>query len=299
MKNIRLLFCFTFVWCLHTFVSAQEFVDGVDLTTTKAPWTMRMLGNDLDITNVQAKPDEASAYFMMASGSTKLNVSVFIEPVDKCRTAEACRDHVLNLGNPAWGKFEQLGKGKIKDFSYFEFYRPEVNGEPMKMFDMYAQYVSDGFWVDLHISKALYSKADHALFEKVVNSVVFVPRAGAKNTAFDAQHAKGQAAAASWLSIWDRKCNESYAPLSEMTRANIGETAWLGYCVRIIQDLGENRSRKPIASAYARSLPAKTDRPLAILAYHSSFATRPSVVELVALMLEKNGSWSVTNYIPR
>jgi hypothetical protein len=141
MKNIRLLFCFTFVWCLHTFVSAQEFVDGVDLTTTKAPWTMRMLGNDLDITNVQAKPDEASAYFMMASGSTKLNVSVFIEPVDKCRTAEACRDHVLNLGNPAWGKFEQLGKGKIKDFSYFEFYRPEVNGEPMKMFDMYAQYV--------------------------------------------------------------------------------------------------------------------------------------------------------------
>src|SRR6187399_42615 len=61
--------------------SQSTFVDGVQLTTIKAPWTMRILGNDLDITGVQAKPDERSAYFMMSSGSTGLNVSVFIEPV--------------------------------------------------------------------------------------------------------------------------------------------------------------------------------------------------------------------------
>lgn len=300
MKSTRLLFYFALVSCLHTFVLAQQFVDGVDLTTTRAPWTMRMLGNDLDITNVQAKPDEASAYFMMASRSTELNVSVFIEPVDKCKTGEECRDHVLNLGNPAWGKFEQLAKGKIKDFSYFEFYRPEAGGQPLKMFDMYAQYVSEGFWVDLHISKALYTKQDHALFEKVVNSVVFILRKNVQNTAFDTQRAKGQAAAASWLSLWDQnKCKESYAALSALTRGSVGETAWFGYCLRILQDLGANRSRKPIAAAYARALPDKTDRPLAVLAYHSAFAIQPSVVELVALMLEKNDTWSVTNYTPR
>src|SRR5262249_18009564 len=84
-------------------IAQESFVDGVDLTTAKAPWTMRILGNDLDITDVQVKQDERSAYFMMASASTKLNVSVFIEPVDKCKSAEECRDYVLNLGNPAWG----------------------------------------------------------------------------------------------------------------------------------------------------------------------------------------------------
>ena len=136
---------------------AGDVVDGVHLTTVKAPWTMRILGNDLDITSVQAKPDQASAYFMMTSESTKLNVSVFIEPVGKCKTGEECRDHVLNLGNPAWGKFEQLAKGRLKDFSYFEFYRPEVQGRPVKMLDMYAEYVSEGYWVDLHISKVLYT----------------------------------------------------------------------------------------------------------------------------------------------
>lgn len=300
MKSKRFLFAFTFLLCFGCVAFAQGFIDGVDLTTTKAPWTMRILGNDLDITNVQAKPDEASAYFMMASSSTKLNVSVFIEPVDKCKTGEECRDHVLNLGNPAWGKFEQLAKGKIKDFSYFEFYRPEVNGQPLKMLDMHAQYVSGGYWVDLHISKVFYTKADHALFEKVLNSVEFVPRKDAQNTPFDAQRGKGYSAAASWLGLWDQnKCKESYAALSSATRENLGETAWFGYCLRILQDLGANRSRKPIAAAFARSVPEKTDRPLAVLAYHSTFANQPSVVELVALMLEKNGAWSVTNYIPR
>jgi hypothetical protein len=237
---------------------------------------------------------------MLASDSTELNVSVFIEPVKDCKTGEECRDHVLSLGNPAWGKFEQLAKGKIKDFSYFEFYRPEVKGQPVKMLDMYAQYVSEGYWVDLHISKVLYTKADHALFEKLVNSVEFIPRKSALNTAFDTQRAKGQTAAAAWLSLWDQnKCKESYAALSPTTRAGVSETQWVGYCLGFVQDLGANRSRKPIAVAFARPVAEKTDRPLSIFAYHSAFASQPSVVELVALMHEKHGIWSITNYILR
>ncbi len=285
--------------CTGRSFAQSDFVDGVQLTTIKAPWSMRIMGNDLDLTNAQAKPDEASAYFMMASESTKLNVSVFIEPVDKCKTAEECREHILNVGNPRWGKFEQLANGKLKDFSYFEFYRPEVEGVPVKMLDMYAQYVSDGYWVDVHISKVLYTKADRALFEKVINSIVFIPKKATPAVSdFDTQLAKGQSAASAWLSLWDKnKCKESYASLAPLTKENIGETEWFGYCLRTIQDLGANKSRQPIAAAFARALPATTDRPLAVLAYHSTFENQPSVVEITALMLQKDGSWSVTNYL--
>src|ERR1043166_5942762 len=87
--------------CKNFSIAQESFVDGVNLTTIKAPWTIRILGNDLDITNVQAKPNEQSAYFMMTSESTNLNASVFIEPIEKCKTGEECRDYVLALGNPA------------------------------------------------------------------------------------------------------------------------------------------------------------------------------------------------------
>jgi len=301
MKITHALFGFALLVLPNSICSAQDgFVDGVDITTTKAPWTLRILGNDLDITNVQAKPDQRSAYFMMTSESAKLNVSVFIEPVDKCKSSEQCRDHVLGLGNPKWGKFEQLSRGKLKDFSYFEFYRPEVDGRPVKMLDMYAEYVSQGYWVDVHISKVLYAKEDHALFEKVINSIIFIPKTGTASTAFDTQLAKAQKAATGWLALWDNtKCRDSYVALSSITRAENTEKSWVDYCTKVTGFLGAKQSRNLVAAAFTRSLPPKTDRPLAILAYHSGFAGRQSMIEIVGLLLEKDGSWSITNYLPQ
>ena len=296
---MKILLPIVLTWVVTLSTAAQEqFVDGVDLTTIKAPWTLRILGNDLDITQVQAKPDQASAYFMMVSASTKLNVSIFIEPVGKCKSGEECRDYSLNLGNPAWGKYEQLVKGKLKDFSYFEFYRPEAQGKPLKVQDMYAEYVSQGFWVDVHVSKILYTKQDHLLFENLINSISFIPRTGSTAGPFDAQLGKAQSSVSSWLALWEKaKCKESFSALASISKEGITEQGWVDYCNRLNKALGINRSRTPIAAAFTRSLPEKTDRPLGILAYHSTFEKEPSVVELIGLMLEKGGSWSMTNYL--
>lgn len=287
------------VVCVFSAAAQDEFVNGVQVTTIKAPWTLRILGQDLDISEVKAKPDQASAYFMMSSDATKLNVSVFIEPVDKCRSAEACRDYVLGLGNPAWGTYQDLAKGKIGSASYFEFYRPEVQGRPVKMLDMYAEFVQDGYWIDMHISKVLYEKKDHGLFETVVNSTKFLSKTDKQTSSFDSQLAQVQVSTASWLSLWDsQKCGESFSAMSSITRSENTQESWVDYCKKFNGFLGPNKSRKLIATAFTSSLPPKTDRPLAILAYQSDFANRASVVEVVAVMLEKDGKWTMTNYQP-
>ena len=301
MKTVGIVLSLTLVLLSSGICVGQEnFVDGVDLTTIRAPWTVRILGNDLDITIVKAQANEQSGYFMMVNEAKGLNVSVFIEPVDKCKTSEGCRDYTLNYGNPGWGKFQDLAKGKIKDFSYFEFYRPEAFGKPLKMLDMYAEYVSDGYWVDLHISKALYKKEDHKLFEDVVNAVRFLPKNDGTDAAFVAQRSKAAAASASWLELWDsKKCGESFLAMSSITRAENTKGSWSDYCVMVNGELGLKRSRTLIASAYTRSLLPKTARPLAIHAYHTNFANRSSVVEIMGLLLEKDGNWTVSNYIPQ
>lgn len=281
-------------------VAQVGFVDGVHLTTIKAPWTLSILGNDLDITKVQAKPDQQSAYFMMTSEATRLNVSVFIEPADKCKTSEECRDYILRLGNPEWGKFQDLSKGKIKEFSYFEFYRPEVRGQPVKMLDMYAEYVGQGYWVDIHISKVLFKKEEHQLFENVMSSIGFVMKSSQQSDAFDVQNTKAEESANTWLGPWDQlKCRESYHSLSSITRADNSENGWAEYCMKVNTALGEKKSRTLIAAAFTRSLPPKTDRPVAVLAYHSNFAKRESVIEIIALLLQDGGGWTVTNYLPQ
>jgi hypothetical protein len=300
MRKRQLLLLIVLLLVSKGLCSAQDiFVDGVHLTTNKAPWTIRIPGNDLDITNAEAKPDEQSAYFMMSSRSSKLNVSVFIEPIDKCKSSNECRDYVLGLGNPEWGKFQDLSKGRIKDFSYFEFFRPEVQNQPMKILDMYAEYVSQGYWVDLHISKVLYKKEDHALFEKLVNSINFSPKSNLSTTnTFDAQLANGEKSMATWFELWDKmKCRESYASLSSISRKNVTEKTWIDWCTTVNTSIGKNNSRKLIAAAFTRSLPPDTDQPVGVMVYQSSFANRELVIELTGLLLEKDGSWSVTNYL--
>ncbi len=301
MKTAKILLPIILVlFCTEIGLAQNSFVDGVDLTTIKAPWTMLILGKGLDITGVQAKPDEASAYFMMVNDAVHINVSVFIEPIDKCKTGEECRDRVLGLGNPAWGKYQDLAKGKINDVSYFEFYRPELQGKSLKMLDMYAEFVKDGYWVDLHISKVLYKKEDHKLFEDLVNAVRFLPKNDKTDAAFMSQRSKAEAATTSWLGLWDsKKCRESFRAMSSITRAENDEKGWADYCVMVNGKLGAKSSRNLIASAYTNSLPEKTDRPLAIHAYQTNFANRSSVVEVIGLVLEKDGKWTVSNYLPQ
>ena len=277
--------------------SAQtDFVDGARLTSINAPWIIQILGNDLNITNVRVKPDERSAYFVLASDSTKLNVTVFIEPVLECETADECRERVIKVEIANWGKLENLTRGRLRDFSYFEFSRPQIAGQPANVFDMQAEYVSDGYWVDVHISKVDYTKNEHALFEKVMNSIAILPKKNGANNEYSPQLSMANAAGSSWFSLWDSfKCKESYGVLSAPTRGEIKEKMWVDYCLQMNEGLGVNRYRKLIGSAFTRS--PKSDGPIAILAYHSNFTKRSATVEVVGLTLEKNGTWTVSNYL--
>ena len=98
---------------------------------------------------------------------------MFIEPVDKCSDSKSCRDMVWKLGNPAWENPQNVVLSKIGEVHFFEFLIPSFRGQPVQQQNMYAQFVVDGFWVDMHISKILYKPEEHKLFEDIVKSVQF------------------------------------------------------------------------------------------------------------------------------
>lgn len=286
----------TILVVFQTFVSAQAVPkDQIRLTAPEAPWTLVIDGNNLDIKTVQVKP--GGAYFLMFPDKDGLNISLFVEPADKCKTSDECRDFVLNTGNPRWGKFQDLAKSKIGDFSYFEFFRPEVQGQLLKMQDMYAEYVGNGYWVDLHISKVLYKKEDKLLFEKLVNSIKFVSKMGGQAQDSDRSLKSVQKAAESWLTLWGAtKCKESYGSLTSFSRKAVTAIQWTDYCEAAHKALGKLKSRKLLATTLTKSLPAKPDHSGATFRYQSVFDNGP-VIEFVSLTLEKNGTWTVSNYL--
>jgi hypothetical protein len=159
------------------FAQAKELPGGkLSFTTPNAPWELVITAKGFGIGREQLRPDDASGDFLFSNSATLFNVSIFIEPVSKCKTSKECRDMVLKTGNPTSGKYEKLLLGEIGDVSYFEFYRPMVQNRPVRVFDLYAEFVKDGYWADLHISKLLYDEFDHDAFEDLVRSVEFIPK---------------------------------------------------------------------------------------------------------------------------
>lgn len=289
------------LFLFQTFVFSQAVVEErIRVTTPEAPWTLNIEGNPFSLENAKVQEGGKGAYFLLKNGKDGYTVSIFIEPAVKCKTSEECRAFVLKTGNPAWGKFQDLAQGSIGEFEYFEFFRPEVQGQPLKMQDMYAQFVGGGFWVDLHISKVLYEKGDRALFENLLRSVKFVPRNTTSTTPTDKLIEKVEKTAAGWFTVWDdKRCRESYNLLTSFSRQAVDENDWVEYCEAGHKATGKLSSRKLIATSLTRSLPGKPDYSGATLRYQSTFESGTAFVEYVSLTSDKTGAWTVSNYLPQ
>jgi tetratricopeptide (TPR) repeat protein len=148
------------------------------LTIPKAPWTMFISGDALVLDIEKIEPNGSRGYFMMTDEKAQVFASLFIEPANKCKTSKECRDLVWKSGNPAWQKPQNVKLSEIGEISILEFLVPESRGRPIRQHNMYAQFVVEGYWVDLHISKVLYQDRDRPLFERMVKSVRFEPKKG-------------------------------------------------------------------------------------------------------------------------
>jgi hypothetical protein len=169
--------CFIFLALCQPAVSSKTFdEERIGFTVPAAPWRLTLPKGELVVERQQLKPDGRSGYFSMNDEKKSMTISFFIEPVKDCTDSKACRDMVWKLGNPSWEHPQKVVQSEIGDVSYFEFFLPSFRGVPVKQQNMYAEFVKDGFWVDMHISKVLYQPDEHELFERVIKSVKFEPK---------------------------------------------------------------------------------------------------------------------------
>lgn len=159
--------------------SAHRLVDEkrMSFTVPAAPWSLTLPATNFKLKQRELKPDGSAGYFLLTDETSHLNVSFYIEPVGNCKDSKACRDMVWKAGNPAWENPKNFVSAEIGDVSYFEILIPSFRGQPVQQQNMYAEFVVDGFWVDLHISKVLYKPDEHKLFEDLVKAIKFEPKA--------------------------------------------------------------------------------------------------------------------------
>ena len=148
----------------------------IEFTVPDAPWSLTLPKANLVVNRQEIKADRRSGYFLLTDEKNQMTISFFIEAVKDCKNSKACRDMIRKLGNPAWEDAQKFEQYEIGDVSYLELFVPSFRGAPVKQQNVYAEFVKDGFWVDLHISKVLYKPEHHSLFEQIIKSIKFEPK---------------------------------------------------------------------------------------------------------------------------
>ena len=173
LRNFFILCC---ALLLLTNASAAGQEKRIGFTAPGTPWTLTMPADDFQTAEHKIRDDGKGAYFYLVDEKQHLNVSMFIEPVKDCQTSKACRDMIWKIGNPAWEHPQNVAQSEIGDVSIFELLVPKFQGQKINQQNMYAEFVFDGFWVDLHISKVLYQPEERPMFERIVKSIKFEPK---------------------------------------------------------------------------------------------------------------------------
>jgi Protein of unknown function (DUF4019) len=110
-----------------------------------------------------------------------------------------------------------------------------------------------------------------------------------------------EAAAGSWLALVDAgKYGESWDAAASAFRDSVTRAQWEEALERVRTPFGKVVSRNLKSAKYAKEEGSKAPAgDYVILQFDTSFEKRPSSIETVTLMKEKDGSWKVAGYFIR
>lgn len=293
LKNVSSIFtCLLVVLFGQAIAHASQTSEVMSLTVPAAPWNLTLPRDGLVMERQQLKPDGAHGYFLLADNKNEMTISLFIEPATKCKSAKECRDMVLKLGNPAWENPQNVMLGEIGDVSYFEFFMKTHQGVPLQQQHMYAQFVVDGFWVDLHVSKTQYKPEQHVLFLDRVKSIKFETKKQTEAVTEGSATDTPQKAAEAWLLLWDSakhdEVHERASKQSDATRRD-WYVRWYGFR----RSLGNVKLRKLLKTSECREEKDKC----AIVFFETSFENRNDVTETLILRRDSDLMWRVFAYL--
>jgi hypothetical protein len=100
-----------------------------------------------------------------------------------------------------------------------------------------------------------------------------------------------------WLELVDSgKYGQSWQEASGLFKAAVTKQQWRSELHGSRDPLGKLVSRKVKSAIYSKTLPGAPDGEYVVVQYGSAFENKPSALETVTVMTDKDGIWRVSDY---
>lgn len=103
--------------------------------------------------------------------------------------------------------------------------------------------------------------------------------------------------ATEWLNLVDEgRYEKSWDESATLFKIEVSRDKWLGLLKDNRSPLGKVLARKLKLKHYTKSMPGAPDGDYVVLQYETAFEKKPSTLETITPMLDKDGKWRVMNY---
>ena len=156
-------------------VSAPARADVLDtpaerhLMLPSAPVELTIPRGDWVITREQRRTGDTAVYYALTSEQRGMILSVFIDKTGTCQSAQACRD--ASTKNPSYKDAKDLKSLGIGNFSVSQFFLDQPQGLALKQANLLASAYVQGYWFDVHISKAGPERPDPTLLVDLLKEI--------------------------------------------------------------------------------------------------------------------------------
>ncbi len=105
------------------------------------------------------------------------------------------------------------------------------------------------------------------------------------------------ASAVEWLNLVDDgKYDRSWDESASLFKTEVSREKWFGLLRDNRSPLGKVLVRKLKLKHYTKSMPGAPEGDYVVLQYETAFEKKPSTLETITPMLDKDGKWRVMNY---
>jgi hypothetical protein len=150
------------------------------ISAREVAWVVRFPAQGYTLSVQRDRQDGKGHYYMFTNAKTGLNVSFYIEPAERCATAEVCRDNYWRNRSPVLTDAQLIGRFERNGFALLEFVTalkvPEMRGRTVAQLHFSGHLVRDGFWVDMHLSMMPYTPKDRQVFLDFVDAIKIEPK---------------------------------------------------------------------------------------------------------------------------
>jgi hypothetical protein len=147
----------------------------IGISAREIAWVVRFPVQGYTLKVHRDRQDGKGHYYMFTHATTGLNVSFYIEPAERCTTAEVCRENYWRNRSPVLADAQLIGRFERNGFALLEFVTalrvPEMGGRTVEQLHFSGHLVRDGFWVDMHLSMMPYTPKDRQVFLDFVDGI--------------------------------------------------------------------------------------------------------------------------------